>query len=590
MLKFSIPRVASLFGWMVMAMGVKTAMAGDRVEGNLVQFNENGAWCWYQDPRLVVDPVTNTLLVSSIGASEGIGAEARAGDVDVVSYNLGDGTSSRFVLNHNFMPQDDHNAAALIIRPDGRYLAMYARHNHENFSYWRISTRPHDPSDWTKEQSFDWTPYINKVDPTDHVTYSNLWYLTAERRLYNFARGINHDPSIMVSDNQGDTWSFGGKLLTEDKLGYVNGYTKYASNGIDRIDFITTEHHPRDFNNNIYHGYVNGGKLYDSFGKLINDDLANGKGHPQTELTKIFDVSNKISGETLSHAWTMEVEVDSSGNPYAVISCRANDVPDNSNYGDHRFFYARFDGKQWNVFPLAKAGDRLWDAEQDYTGLAALDPSDPNVAYISTRVDPRDGSSLNNHEIFKGLTSDEGRTWNWTAITQNSNVDNLRPLVAAWDGNSAVVWFRGTMTRSQHYDCAMVGIINRKNEQDGPVQFTRMAAGKGAGPRAGDIAIPNGATADVYAFYWARSEEDAQIRAGLSRDQMMVFRSRSSQSVQAGDFEGKVKVNDADRALYRAYLGRVNGAKTNSPQIWVDDSSAPGVFAGVGYSQVTSLK
>ena len=27
----------------------------DQVSGNLIQFNDNGAWCWYQDERAVID-------------------------------------------------------------------------------------------------------------------------------------------------------------------------------------------------------------------------------------------------------------------------------------------------------------------------------------------------------------------------------------------------------------------------------------------------------------------------------------------------------------------------------------------------------
>lgn len=47
-------------------MGAKISLAKDEVAGNLIQFNENGAWCWYQDPRLVVDPTNDTLLISSV--------------------------------------------------------------------------------------------------------------------------------------------------------------------------------------------------------------------------------------------------------------------------------------------------------------------------------------------------------------------------------------------------------------------------------------------------------------------------------------------------------------------------------------------
>ncbi len=36
---------------MVIAMSAKVSVAADEVAGNLIQFNGNGAWCWYQDPR-----------------------------------------------------------------------------------------------------------------------------------------------------------------------------------------------------------------------------------------------------------------------------------------------------------------------------------------------------------------------------------------------------------------------------------------------------------------------------------------------------------------------------------------------------------
>jgi hypothetical protein len=49
------------------------------------------------------------------------------------------------------------------------------------------------------------------------------------------------------------------------------------------------------------------------------------------------------------------------------------------------------------------------------------------------------------HEIFRGETKDGGATWAWTPITQNSTMDNLRPLVPIWkDQRTALVWMRGT--------------------------------------------------------------------------------------------------------------------------------------------------
>jgi hypothetical protein len=537
----------------------------------------------------LVDPTNDTLLMGSVAAGEGVDGKNRAGDVDLVCYDLKSGAATRVVLHHNFS-QDDHNTPALLIRPDGRYLAMYTRHNQENYSCWRISANPHDAGEWSPEKSFDWSAHLAAVNAKDHVTYSNLFYLPAENRTYDFARAVNDDPSILISTDQGDSWSFAAKLLTESRVGYVNGYVKYASNGLDRIDFITTEHHPRDFNNSIYHGYIQAGKLNKSDGTVIDEDLFNSAGHPQTQLTKIFSANSIFDGETMTHAWTMDLHVDAAGRPCALISARANDLPENTNFSDHRFFYLRYDGRDWQVHPLAKAGACLWRAEEDYTGLAALDPSDLNVVYISTTIDPRNDTPLRVHEIFKGVTPDAGRTWAWTPITQDSSVDNLRPMVPIWsDGNTALLWFRGTMSRSQHYDSAIVGTIDRKGEKIGPVQF--VPAGKGAGRTITAPSLGEG-TYDVYAFFWGDTKADRAIRAGLAENRLILLRPRFCQQAQAAQFAQPVTLNDGPRSLYRGYLGRVSLKSGQPLNAVIDDpaDSQPRAFAGIGYAAVTQAR
>src|ERR1035437_6737327 len=72
--------------------------AKDIVKGNLIQFNDNGAWCWYQDERTIVDPAAGRLIIGSVANSHGVGGSPRDGDIDVVFYNLMSGTSSRLTL------------------------------------------------------------------------------------------------------------------------------------------------------------------------------------------------------------------------------------------------------------------------------------------------------------------------------------------------------------------------------------------------------------------------------------------------------------------------------------------------------------
>lgn len=425
-----------------------------------VLINDNGAWCWFQDERALVDPANNTLLVGSVAAPEGPGGEGRGGNIEVAVLDLATGESRVHVL-HGQLESDDHNVPALLIRPDGRYLAMYAKHKTDNYSRWRVSVRPHDASEWEPEQVFDWTELADGRG----ATYSNLHRLAAESRTYNFVRAINDDPSLMVSDDDGTTWNYGGKLFTRTKVGYVNGYTRYSSNGTDRIDLITTDHHPRDYNNSVYHGYVQGDALHAADGRVVGKPVIGSAGVNQNMLTTIFAAGTEINGDVLTHGWTSDLRRQ--GNQLAaILTCRANDVNgalervQQLDVDDHRLLYARFDGSVWALHPLAVAGPGYLPHEQEYTGLGAVDPYDLDHVYISAPVDPRSGEPTDHYEIYSGRTADGGASWDWEAVTAGSGSDNLRPMVVPGDETvHAVCWFRGSMRSSQAFETEIVAVL-----------------------------------------------------------------------------------------------------------------------------------
>jgi hypothetical protein len=236
----------------------------------------------------------------------------------------------------------------------------------------------------------------------------------------------------------------------------------------------------------------------------------------------------------------------------------------------------RFDGNTWQANELAKAGACLWEDEQDYTGLAALDPSDPNVVFISTTIDPRSDSQLGVHEIFRGQTKNSGHTWAWTPITSNSSVDNLRPLAVSRGDSTVLVWFRGTMTRSQHYDSAMVGTIIGKDDGDENIQYLPM---KSTLPK-----LESG-TYNVFAFFWADPAEDNRLIAGLTADRMTEFRPRSCQTAEPSQFAQPIEVTEGKRLLYRAFLGRIKATAGQPVDVSVRDNPEIPVFAGVGYQK-----
>jgi hypothetical protein len=111
-----------------------------------IVLNDDGGWCWFEDPRVVVD--AGNLVLGSV--ANGSHDPARKGDIDVVSYDLAAGTLVRSTLHKN-LQADDHDSPALLLRPDGRWLALYSMHGTENRIYYRFSVRPHDATEWQPE-------------------------------------------------------------------------------------------------------------------------------------------------------------------------------------------------------------------------------------------------------------------------------------------------------------------------------------------------------------------------------------------------------------------------------------------------------
>jgi hypothetical protein len=428
----------------------------DRHAGPIV-VNNNGAWCWFQDERALVDPQTQTLVVGSIAAAEGRDGASRSGNVELAVVDLRTGASTVVVL-HDSLETDDHDVPALWRRSDGRWLAVYTKHKTDDLTRWRIS-EPGDPTRWGAERTFDWSGLTEGRG----VTYSNL--RSMDGRLYCFARAVNDDQCALVSDDEGDSWSYAGKLFTRPKVGYVNGYTRYHGDR-GRIDLVTTDHHPRDYNNSIYHGYLEEGALHRSDGTVLDAEALRGAAPSQAKLTTVLAADSQWDGEWMSHCWTCDIRRSPDGTVAAVLTARAADGPAAANEQYHRkqpapdlrFFYARMSpAGVWSVHPLAKAGPGLMPHEEDYTGLAAIDPYDLDTVYISAPVDPRTGAALAHHEIFHAHSPDGGSTWEWSPVTEESDVDNLRPIVAPGDPSRIpLLWFRGAMTASQHYDCEIV--------------------------------------------------------------------------------------------------------------------------------------
>lgn len=606
----------------------------DSVAGNLIQFNDNGAWTWYSDGRSVIDRAREILVVGSDASRAGVGGPPREGDVEAVVYDLRTGFWRRFTLkagasNPGSFYADDHNTPGLWIRPDGKYFAAYAGHNTETKSYWRNF----DGTNWSPEQVFDWTTIPGGTD--FKATYSNPHYLSAEDRAYNFVRANAHgSPNLLISADHGDTWSFGGQLispLTNLNIGYVSGYFKYCDNGVDRIDFIGTETHPRDSSTSLYHGYIKNGKSRQSDGTVVDENIFDQAAPAITRFTLVFTNGTVYPpGQTNFRCWNDAIQSYPGGIVQAIFSTRINnDIRGNDKNIDpkHAFFFGRFDGARWSTTYLCQAGRKLYSSEADYVGLGCLNPNDPNTIYISTTFDPRavqmgvadtNQSASQCHEIWKGVSADHGASFTWTPVTQNSTHDNLRLIVPAWDSNNtALIWFRGTYTSAQVFDAAPVGLIERRSETpsrmtyvDATTTNTTLATGEplitgvetgrwhlrtglfnggsllassdGSGEDAPmiqtTVQVPTPATYDVWVNFWGdeAKNSDWRIVAGLSTNQLQIFRQMACKTVRPGDHASTlVLANGSTNFLYQAYLGRIAVANDNIIRVLVDNSAIP---------------
>ena len=203
------------------------------------------------------------IILSSVGNANGTGGASRNGDVEVTSYDLATAALNHFTLADN-LEADDHDSAALLKLPDGHFLSSYSKHSGDSVIHWRISTSPGSIAAWGPESTYS---------ESGGTTYSNLTYLSASGDVFDFHRVAGavggFDPNYLKWDLPTQSgFSFGGRLLTgpEGNSGSSDRpYVRYTSNGVDRIDFITTDAHPRNqLSNSVYHGYIQyeGGSSY----------------------------------------------------------------------------------------------------------------------------------------------------------------------------------------------------------------------------------------------------------------------------------------------------------------------------------------
>jgi len=412
---------------------------------SLTTFMKDSGWCWYQDPRAIL--YQNKVI---IGGVEGNGSGAAVvGVYDLQKKQILGST----VFNENF-DRDDHNCPVFWARPDGRLLAVYARHGTDSIHRYRFSTST-DFLEWDPEKCFE---------HTHETTYMNLYEMKSEGKLYNFYRGFDWNPSFITSTDGGKTWGEETHFFKNEVGGRHRPYARYAGNGEDTVSVSITDAHPRDYGNSLYYFEFRGGNFYKADGTLIKA-LKDGPLMP-SEAELVYQGSNtgvKPAGceSVPDSAWTSSIAIDTNGYPHIGYTLYLADT-------DHRYRIASWDGSTWTDREVAFAGKCLYQRESSYTGLITLDPVDPSVVFISTDVDPSTGEALGGlHEIYRAkIGLDDNRSdIQWEAVTQNSKVRNIRPVVLRDGARRVILWNRGRFTTYTDYDLNTVGFEEQVKER-----------------------------------------------------------------------------------------------------------------------------
>lgn len=383
---------------------------------NYELLTDNGAWCWFSDPRAIY-----------VGDQIIGGYVDNEGSIWAFSYNVTSAEKKYFKL-YDKLDYDDHANPSFMKLSDGRVVSFFSGHGGTTNTpiFYRITKRPGDITEWGE---------LQKVSPQIPgrmgYCYTNAAQLSAENKTYLFFRGSNFKPCfIMTEDFQ--TWSEPVTLVQDDPGANVRPYMKVANNGKNKIFFAFTDDHPRNrATNSIYYAQYKDGKYYRADGTEIatTDKI---KITPQN-CDKVYDAT-----KTLEKSWIWDVAYDKDENPVIVYARFSNVMP------EHSYWYARWDGSKWINRRITKAGHwfqrdkyskQKMEYECNYSGGVYLDHENPNIVYTSRPVD-------RNFEIERWTTSDNGVHWKSELVTCNSDRDNVRPFVIRdyKEGQPSVLW------------------------------------------------------------------------------------------------------------------------------------------------------
>ncbi|MEJ2110745.1 MAG: BNR-4 repeat-containing protein [Acidobacteriota bacterium] len=215
--------------------------------------SDDGAWCWYSDPRAVYYKGMHERTYAAW--------VTKTGDIVAGYYDHRTKETKKTVVESKF-EIDDHDNPSVYITESGHIWLLYTRHATEFPILLRKSLHSENIDEWGVADTLVLNDTAFYKEFSNTYTYVNLCRLEEEMgRFYIFWRGIDFKPNIAYSDSTGNSWSKGRILVLPDRIYQQRRpYVKVYGNGRDKIHFAFTDGHPRrEPTNSIYYMcYTNG--------------------------------------------------------------------------------------------------------------------------------------------------------------------------------------------------------------------------------------------------------------------------------------------------------------------------------------------
>ena len=375
-------------------------------QSNSGYITKNGAWCWFSDPRAII--IEDYIITGWVKTN---------GTIEAGRLNLSTGTVETNVLYHK-LEKDDHNNPSFLLVDHKKVVAMYTQHNKRELFANTLD-------DFSKSFEFSKAKRINPISreeyrkfPKRTVTYVNPIRLESENnRIYCFGRWTGFKPNLMWSDDGGLEWSKAKVFTTKRPFNKKNRpYVKYYSDGNSKIHIVFTDGHPKvEPLNGVYYTYFENDKFFKANGEVISE-MDNIPFKPQ-QASLIY-----APKESSGRAWIADIGQDKNSDPVVLFTKSPSQL-------NHEYWYARFINNKWVINKICDSGE--WfpktkknkkESEPYYFGNMTLHPNNPNIIYLSRKVNGV-------FEIERWETEDLGETWKKEAITKNSKYDNVRPFV-----------------------------------------------------------------------------------------------------------------------------------------------------------------